>query len=99
MDIAWSDWRSPAVTGSVRRLAAIGCRTVVVVPACFPIDSIATMLDIPLAVRQARVDEGVNVLTLHAWHDDPGLVETLRAAVVSAIEAADESGPIELGSV
>ena len=33
--IAWSDWRSPEVTGSVRHLAALGCRTVVVVPACF----------------------------------------------------------------
>ena len=84
--IAWADWRSPEVTESVRHLAALGCRTVVVVPACFPLDSIATMLDLPLSVRQARVDQSVNVLTLHAWHDDPGLVEALRTRILSALE-------------
>jgi protoheme ferro-lyase len=90
--LAWADWRSPEVSGSVRHLSALGCRTVVVVPACFPLDSVTTMLDVPLSVRQARVDEDVKVLTLHAWHDDPGLVEALRATVISALDAA-ESGP------
>jgi sirohydrochlorin ferrochelatase len=91
--IAWADWRSPEVTGSVRHLAALGCRTVVVVPACFPLDSITTMLDVPMSVRQSRVDQSVNVLTLHAWHDDPGLVEALRGAILSAIEPAENSHP------
>ena len=70
----------------MRHLAALGCRTVVVMPACFPLDSIATMLDLPLSVRQARVGQGVNVLTLHAWHDDPGFVEALRSKVTSALD-------------
>jgi hypothetical protein len=87
--IAWADWRSPEVTESVRHLAALGCRTVVVLPACFPLDSIATMLDIPLSVRQARVNQSVNVLVLHAWHDDPRLVEVLRAQVLSALDLPD----------
>lgn len=87
--IAWADWRSPEVTGSVRHLAALGCRTVVVVPACFPLDSITTMLDLPLSVRQARVDQSVKVLTLHAWYDDPGLVDVLRAKVLLALEVAE----------
>ena len=34
--IAWADWRSPEVTGSVRHFAALGCRTVVVVPGMLP---------------------------------------------------------------
>ena len=91
--IAWADWRSPDVTGSVRHLSALGCRTVVVVPACFPLNSITTMLDVPLSVRQARVDEDVTVLTLHAWHDDPGLVEALRAAVIAALDTAESAAP------
>ena len=95
--IAWADWRSPEVTESVRHLAALGCRTVVVVPAGFPLDSITTMLDIHMAVRQARVDQSVNVLTLQAWHDDPGLVEALRSTVLSVLEAP-ERGALEAGS-
>lgn len=86
--IAWADWRSPEVTGAVRHLAALGCSRIVVSPACFPFDSITTLLDLQLAVRQARVDESVSVVTLPAWHDDPGFVEELRADISVALDAA-----------
>jgi protoheme ferro-lyase len=86
--IAWADWRNPEVTGTVRHLAAIGCRRILVSPACFPFDSITTLLDIQLAVRQARVDESVSVVTLPAWHDDPAFVEELRADITDALSAA-----------
>jgi protoheme ferro-lyase len=98
VQLSWADWRSPEVSGSVRHLSALGCRTIVVIPACFPLDSITTMLDVPLSVRQARVEEDVKVLTLHAWHDDPGLVEALRATVLSALDAADACATPESGN-
>jgi hypothetical protein len=85
--IAWADWRSPEITGTVRHLAALGCPRIIVSPACFPFDSITTLLDIHLAVRQARVDEAVSVVTLPAWHDDPAFVEQLRADISQALDA------------
>lgn len=91
--IAWADWRAPEVTGTVRHLAALGCRRIVVSPSCFPLDSITTLLDLQLAVRQARVDDSVSVVTLPAWHDDPALIEELRADIATALNA--DSGPIE----
>jgi hypothetical protein len=81
--IAWADWRSPEVTGTVRHLAALGCRRIVVSPSCFPLDSITTMLDLKLSVRQARVDETVSVITLPAYHDDPAFIEELRTGIAS----------------
>lgn len=90
--IAWADWRTPEVTGTVRHLAALGCQRIVVAPACFPFDSITTTLDLQLAVRQARVDETVSVVTLPAWHDDPAFVEELRADIASALDAAPRAG-------
>jgi protoheme ferro-lyase len=86
--IAWADWRSPEVTGAVRHLAALGCLRIVVAPACFPLDSITTLLDLQLAVRQARVDGTVSVVTLPAWHDDPALVEVLRLEIAECLAAA-----------
>lgn len=86
--IAWADWRSPEVTGTVRHLAALGCRRIVVVPACYPLDSITTLLDLQLAVRQARVDDTVSVITLPAWHDDPALVDALRSEIVECLASA-----------
>lgn len=86
--IAWADWRTPQITTSVRHLAALGCRRIIVSPTCFPLDSITTYLDIPLAVRQARVDDSVSVVTLPGWQDDPALVEELRSGVVQLLGEA-----------
>ena len=53
--LCWMDWRAPDVTETVRHLAALGCDRILVVPACYPFDSMMTMLDLPMSVRQARV--------------------------------------------
>ncbi len=84
--IAWADWREPDVTSSVRHLAALGCKRVVVVPATFAFDTITTRLDLEIAVRQARVDERVLVVSLPAWRDDDAVVEELRARAVRALD-------------
>ena len=56
-------------------------------PACFPLDSIATLLDLQLSVRQARVDESISVVTLTAWSEDNALVEELRSRALLALGA------------
>jgi len=75
--VAWAEWSAPDVTSAVRHLAALGCRRVVVIPAVFPFETIATRLDLDLAVRQARVDESVAVITLSAWRDDDAVVSEI----------------------
>jgi hypothetical protein len=92
--IAWADWRAPEVTGTVRHLAALGCRRIIVSPTCFPLDSVTTLLDLQLAVRQARVDDTVSIVTLPAWHDDPALVEELRADICGALGNAAKTAQL-----
>ena len=84
--LAWADWHGPDVTSTVRHIAALGCNRLVVEPACFPLDTVATLLDLQLAVRQARVDEGISIVTPSAWHDDPLLIEELRARAVALLD-------------
>lgn len=83
--VAWAEWRSPDVTSTVRHLAALGCHRVVIVPAVNPLDTLGTRLDLEVSVRQARVSEGVVVVTLPAWKDDPALVEELRTQIAHAM--------------
>ena len=83
--VAWADWHTPDVTGTVRHLAALGCRRIAVSPACFPLDSITTLLDLQLSVRQARAEESISVVTLPAWHDDPALTEELCERIEAAL--------------
>jgi hypothetical protein len=88
--LAWADWHGPDVTSTVRHIAALGCTRLVVAPACFPLDTVETMLELPLSVRQARIDDGVSVVSLVAWHDDPELLEEL----VERVLAATTTGPL-----
>lgn len=84
--IAWDDWTEPDVTSAVRHLAALGAKRVLVVPATFPLDTLGTRLDLEIAVRQARVNEGVAVITMSAWRDSDAVIEELRSRVVAALE-------------
>jgi len=84
--LCWAEWRTPDVTESVRHLAAIGCQRIVVSPVCYPLESIAAVLDLAVAVRQARVEPSVYVTTLPAWGNDPRVTEALVAAIHSAAE-------------
>lgn len=84
--VAWAEWRTPNITSTVRHLAALGCRRVVVSPSCYPLDSIATRLDMEISVRQARVEENIAVITLPAWRDDPLLLEELGSRILAASE-------------
>lgn len=86
--VAWSEWRAPDATSAIRHLAALGCRRVIVVPGCFPLDSLATRLDLELAARQARVQDEVTVLTIGAWRDNEAVIEELRSRVQQALAPA-----------
>lgn len=85
--VAWTEWREPDVTGSVRHLAALGCRRVLVVPACYPFETLDTRLDIPTAIKQSRVDTSVVTVTAPTWNNDPVVIEELRVAALAARHA------------
>lgn len=83
--LTWGDWREPDVTSTVRHLAALGCDRILVAPVCYPVDCIATLLDMPIAIRQARIDAAVSVVTLSTWRDELEVVGALRAKALEAL--------------
>ncbi len=87
--LCWMDWRSPDVTETVRHLAALGCERILVMPACYAFDSMTTLLDLPMAVRQARVDQHVYVTTLAAWGEEPAVAQALAEGVQEAAGELD----------
>jgi protoheme ferro-lyase len=74
----------PDVTEAARHLAAVGARRIVLVPATFACETIATQTDLPYAAGRAQADTGIEVTTVSAWGDDPAVVEALRDVVVGA---------------
>lgn len=82
--LCYLDWRDPDVTETIRHLAALGCARVVVMPACFPFESVTTILDLQVAVRQARVETHVHTLIMQPWGDDDAVAEVLAHVVHDA---------------
>ncbi|MRR11303.1 hypothetical protein EG835_02195 [bacterium] len=86
------DWQTPDVSETVRHLAAVGCEHVIVAPVCFPLQGTQTLLDLAVAVNQARVDEHVSTLVLPAWGESEVIAGILRDRVLETsreIEAFD----------
>lgn len=82
--LCYLDWRDPDVTETIRHLAALGCSRVIVVPACFPFESVNTILDLQVAVRQSRVESHVHTLILSPWGDDEGIAHVVQDLVREA---------------
>ena len=93
--LAWAEWRDPDVTSTVRHLAALGCTRILVCPACYAVDCIATLIDIPMAIRQARIDPLVSVVTLSTWRDESEVVAVLRDRTLDALRELD--APVAAG--
>lgn len=82
--LCYLDWRDPEVTETIRHLAALGCSRVIVMPACFPFESVTTILDLQVAARQARVETHVHTLIMQPWGDDETVAEVLATLVADA---------------
>lgn len=89
--LCYMDWRDPDVTETIRHLAALGCTRVIVTPACFPFESVTTILDLQVAVRQARVD--AHVLIMQPWGGEDAIA---RVIVDLVREAAADLGANDL---
>lgn len=82
--LCYAEWRVPDITETVRHLAALGCRRVLICPATFPFESSVTLLDAQVAIRQARVEGHVNTVMLNAWGEDPIVSDVLFGAIRAA---------------
>ncbi|MDH4139147.1 MAG: ferrochelatase [Coriobacteriia bacterium] len=87
--LCFAEWGTPDIVETVRHLAALGSTRILVCPTCYPFESIATVLDFAVAIRQARVSPAVYVTTLTAWGNDPIVAETLRERVEAAAREFD----------
>ncbi|MDO9557474.1 MAG: ferrochelatase [Coriobacteriia bacterium] len=85
--IGWLEWQLPDVTEVVRHLAALGCMRVIVAPGMVPLPTLATAIDMEHAIRMARLDEAVSVVTLAPWADDDTVVDVLAEGVRSVLHS------------
>jgi len=71
--VGWLSWQAPDIIETVRHLAAVDCQRVVLVPATFPYDELATLIEFKHAVKLARVDADVEVIRLGGWGNEDAI--------------------------
>jgi protoheme ferro-lyase len=82
---AWLEWEDPDVSETVRHLAAVGARRIALVPATFPLESIATVVDLHAAAERAAVETDSDTVVACAWGNDPSVIESLVEAIRAAM--------------
>ncbi len=87
--LCWDSWQTPDVTETVRHLAMTGCDRIIVAPVTYPFTNLDTLVELPAAARQARVDDDVPVVHLDPWQDEPVVAEEIATAIVRAIRDSD----------
>ncbi len=81
---AWLEWEEPEVREAVRHLAALGADRVAVLPVDLLYDSLATVVDLPMAAERAASESDVRVAFVSPLDDDPALVTALADAIAEA---------------
>ncbi len=84
--MSWIEWQTPDITESVRHLAALGCRRIVIAPSTLPYLTLASALDLKHLISAARLPDDVLVVTLTPWGDDASIVHAAAKAVRDALE-------------
>jgi len=86
--LCWADWHEPAIAETVRHLAALGSKRVLVMPCCYPFENLNTLLDFQVEIKRARVPEDVHVMQLPPWKDDSVPAEVLAAEIEEASQGS-----------
>jgi hypothetical protein len=81
--ISWLHWQEPTPTGAQRQLLAEQPNAIYWLATGFPTDSLATLADIPAALRAGLPDGVPPAAPLGAWGDD----DTVAEALVEKVKA------------
>jgi len=84
-----TEWRDPGVSETVRHLAALGSRRIVVVPACYPFANLQVLLDVPAAARDARIPDDVHVVHVAPWGEDEVFAKVIANEIARAAAGSD----------
>jgi protoheme ferro-lyase len=87
ISLAWMEFKEPEIATAVERLADRGIEKLLVFATSISASSLHSLYDIPEAVRAAGLPEGVEMVNLGAWDDDPIVIQAIKERVDSCRSA------------
>jgi protoheme ferro-lyase len=84
------EFKQPAISECVKNLLNNGVERILVFSASISADSIHSDIQVPEAVHQVNIPEGVKVVNLGAWGNDPLVIESIRQKIIACEPSLDE---------
>ena len=83
--MAWMEFKEPKIGVAVKELLSNGASTIFIFPASISASSIHSDIQIPLEVQKAGVPEGVKVINMGAWGNDPLVIQAIGEKILARI--------------
>lgn len=81
ISLAWMEFKEPEIDQAVQELTGKGIEKLFVFATSISASSLHSLYDIPEAVNNAGMPEGVEVVNLGAWDDDPLVIQAIKERV------------------
>ena len=79
--LAWMEFREPKPAPQVEAFVRNGVQKVLYFSAAISADAIHSQYDVPALIHKARVPEGLPLVNLGAWNDDPLVIQAIREKI------------------
>ena len=86
LSLAWMSFKEPKPAPKVEEFVANGVTEIFFFSAAISADSIHSQFDIPELVYEADVPEGVSIVNLGAWNDDPIVIRAIKEKIDALME-------------
>jgi len=87
ISLAWMEFKEPEIAEAVEGLVDRGIEKLLVFATSISASSLHSLYDIPEAVKEAGLPEGVEMVNLGAWDDDPIVIRAIKERVDSCRSA------------
>ncbi|MCU0505546.1 MAG: ferrochelatase [Chloroflexi bacterium] len=87
ISLAWMEFKEPEIAEAVEGLVDRGIEKLLVFATSISASSLHSLYDIPEAVKDAGLPEGVEMVNLGAWDDDPIVIRAIKERVDSCRSA------------
>jgi protoheme ferro-lyase len=78
ISLAWMEFKQPEIRAVAQELAGKGVEKLFVFATSISASSLHSLYDIPEAVMESDLPEGVEVVNLGAWDDDPLVIQAIK---------------------
>jgi len=90
VSLAWMEFKEPHPAPKVEEFVAAGVRRVLYFSAAISADAMHSQYDVPALVGEADVPEGIELVNLGAWNDDPIVIQAIKEKIDAELYASDE---------